>query len=50
MSRLIGPLDCQSAGGFAFGSLPELPVRDLGLDRTAPASLYHFVGLPAVAF
>jgi AmmeMemoRadiSam system protein B len=30
--------------------LPELPVRDLGLDRTAPANLYHFVGLPAVAF
>lgn len=29
---------------------PELPVRDLGIGATAPASLYHFVGYPAVAF
>jgi AmmeMemoRadiSam system protein B len=29
---------------------PELPVRDLGLGATAPASLYHFVSYPAVAF
>jgi len=29
---------------------PELPVRELGIGATAPASLYHFVGYPAVAF
>jgi AmmeMemoRadiSam system protein B len=29
---------------------PELPVRDVGLGQTAPASLYHFVGYPAVAY
>ena len=29
---------------------PELPVRDVGLGETAPASLYHFVGYPAAAF
>lgn len=28
---------------------PELPVKDLGLGPTAPASLAHFVGYPAVA-
>jgi len=30
--------------------VPELPVRPLGLGPTAPASLYHFVAAPAVAF
>jgi AmmeMemoRadiSam system protein B len=30
--------------------LPELPVRELGLGETAPANLYHFVGLPAAAY
>jgi AmmeMemoRadiSam system protein B len=29
---------------------PELPVKSLGLGETAPSSLYHFVGYPAVAF
>ena len=29
---------------------PALPVQDLGIGATAPASLYHFVGYPAVAF
>ena len=29
---------------------PELPVKALGMGRTAPASLYHFVGFPAVAY
>ena len=29
---------------------PELPVRELGLGSTAPATLQHFVGYPAVAF
>jgi AmmeMemoRadiSam system protein B len=29
---------------------PELPVKALGLGPTAPASLYHFVGFPAVAY
>ncbi|MGC8917188.1 MAG: AmmeMemoRadiSam system protein B [Thermoanaerobaculum sp.] len=27
---------------------PELPAKGLGLDRTAPANLYHFVGYPGV--
>lgn len=30
--------------------LPELAVRELGLGETAPANLYHFVGLPAAAY
>lgn len=30
--------------------VPELPARDIGLGTTAPASLYHFVSHPAVAF
>jgi MEMO1 family protein len=29
---------------------PELPLREIGLNETAPANLYHFVGLPAAAF
>ena len=31
-------------------SAPELPVREVGLGATAPASLQHFVSYPAVAF
>jgi len=31
-------------------SAPELAVRDVGLAETAPATLAHFVGYPAVAF
>ena len=37
----------------AFGAsvdVPELPVRALGMGPTAPASLYHFVSYPAVAY
>ncbi|HEX9011218.1 MAG TPA: AmmeMemoRadiSam system protein B [Holophagaceae bacterium] len=37
----------------AFGtsiSFPELPVGPLGMGRTAPANLYHFVSYPGVAF
>ncbi len=30
--------------------VPELPLRAIGLGPTAPASLYHFVSHPAVAF
>jgi AmmeMemoRadiSam system protein B len=29
---------------------PGLPVQEIGLGATAPASLYHFVSYPAVAF
>jgi AmmeMemoRadiSam system protein B len=29
---------------------PGLPVQEIGLGATAPASLYHFVGYPAAAF
>jgi len=38
---------------LAFGSsvdTPELPVKSLGMGATAPASLYHFVSYPGVAF
>lgn len=38
---------------LAYGTsapAPELPLRALGLGATAPASLHHFVGHPAVAF
>ncbi len=47
-----------SYGGQAVGhpvayatsmSAPELPVKELGIGATAPASLSHFVGYPAVA-
>ena len=31
-------------------SAPELPLREVGLGVTAPATLEHFVGYPAVAF
>jgi AmmeMemoRadiSam system protein B len=31
-------------------SAPELPVKELGIGATAPASLSHFVGYPAAAF
>ncbi|BDU76099.1 AmmeMemoRadiSam system protein B [Mesoterricola sediminis] len=37
----------------AFGAsvdVPELPVKALGMGATAPASLYHFVSFPAVAY
>lgn len=37
----------------AFGtsiSLPQVPVRDLGLGPTAEANLYHFVSYPGVAY
>ncbi len=30
--------------------LAELPLRELGLGETAPANLFHFVGLPAAAY
>jgi len=31
-------------------SAPELPLREVGMGVTAPATLAHFVGYPAVAF
>lgn len=42
-------MGCPVAYATSVGA-PELPVRDIGLGETAPANLYHFVGLPAAAF
>lgn len=43
------PVGLPVAYGTSIGA-PELPVKALGMGRTAPANLYHFVGYPAVAF
>jgi hypothetical protein len=50
MSRDLGPLTGHPLAYATSVGWPELPVRDLGLGATAPASLYHFVSYPAVAF
>jgi len=44
-----GPVARPVALSFTVDT-PELPVRALGLGSAVPASLYHFVGTPAVAF
>lgn len=52
ISRKLG-LEAPAGRPVAYDTsvgLPELPVREFGLDATAPANLYHFVGHPAVAF
>ncbi len=43
------PVGVPVAYGTSVGG-PELPVREVGMGETAPANLYHFVGLPGVAF
>jgi len=51
-SRELG-LPSPTGMPVAFGAsvdVPELPVRALGMGATAPASLYHFVSFPAVAY
>jgi AmmeMemoRadiSam system protein B len=51
-SRALG-LEPPVGMPVAFGAsvdVPELPVRPLGMGPTAPASLYHFVSYPAVAY
>ena len=50
MSRDLGPLTGHPVAYATSVGWPELPVRDLGMGATAPASLYHFVSYPAVAF
>ncbi len=50
LSRDLGPLTGHPIAYATSVGWPELPVRDLGLGATAPASLYHFVSYPAVAF
>jgi hypothetical protein len=50
LSRDLGPLTGHPLAYATSVGWPELPVRDLGLGATAPASLYHFVSYPAVAF
>ena len=50
MSRDLGPFTGHPLAYATSVGWPELPVRDLGLGATAPASLYHFVSYPAVAF
>jgi AmmeMemoRadiSam system protein B len=46
---LPAPVGVPVAYGTSVGG-PELPVREVGMGETAPANLYHFVGLPGVAF
>ena len=46
---LPAPVGAPIAFGTSIGS-PELPVKPLGMGRTAPANLYHFVSYPGVAF
>jgi AmmeMemoRadiSam system protein B len=50
MSRDLGPLTGHPIAYATSVGWPELSVRDLGLGATAPASLYHFVSYPALAF
>ncbi len=50
LSRDLGPLAGHPVAYATSVGWPELPVRDLGMGATAPASLYHFVSYPAVAF
>ena len=50
MSRDLGPLTGHPIAYATSAGWPELPVRELGLGATAPASLHHFVSYPAVAF
>lgn len=46
---LPAPVGTPIAFGTSIG-FPELPVKPLGMGRTAPANLYHFVSYPGVAF
>jgi hypothetical protein len=51
-ARALGlepPLGLPIAYGTTVNT-PELPVKALGMGATAPANLYHFVGIPAAAY
>jgi len=51
VSQALGtPLDAVPVALGVSVDTPELPVRDVGVAPTAPANLYHFVTLPAVAY
>ena len=50
LSRLPGPFTAWPVAYATSVSAPELPVREVGLGATAPASQEHFVSYPAVAF
>ena len=51
VSQALGtPLDAVPVALGVSVDTPELPVRDVGVGPTAPANLYHFVTLPAVAY
>ncbi len=50
LSRLSGPFTSWPVAYATSVGAPELPVREVGLGATAPASLEHFVSYPAVAF
>jgi AmmeMemoRadiSam system protein B len=50
LARESGGASAQPIAYATSVGWPELSVRDLGIGATAPASLYHFVGYPAVAF
>src|SRR5205823_11996903 len=45
---LAAPIGHPVAYSTSVGA-PELPLREAGVGATAPTSLYHFVGYPAVA-
>ena len=47
---LATPLEAVPVALGVSVDTPELPVRDVGVGPTAPANLYHFVTLPAVAY
>ena len=49
-AALGAPLDAVPVSLGVSVDTPELPVRDVGVGPTAPANLYHFVTLPAVAY
>jgi AmmeMemoRadiSam system protein B len=51
VSRALGmPLKAVPLALGVSVDTPELAVRDVGVGPTAPANLYHFVTLPAVAY
>jgi AmmeMemoRadiSam system protein B len=50
LSRLPGSFTAWPVAYATSVSAPELPVREVGLGATAPATLQHFVSYPAVAF
>ena len=50
LARMSGPVTGWPVAYATSVGAPELPVHDVGLGATAPASLQHFVSYPAVAY